>query len=79
MFADDSGSFTCLYIGSGPSFKAQGLWRGEEGLICERISEKEKRSNVAETYSVRKCRVCSIVRKRGSALSVRMGLEDTKL
>jgi hypothetical protein len=29
MFADDSGSLTCLCFDSGPSFKAEGLWRGE--------------------------------------------------
>lgn len=33
MFADDSGSFTCLCLDSGPSFRAQGLWRGE--VVCE--------------------------------------------
>lgn len=29
MFADDSGSLTCLCLDSGPSFRALGLWRGE--------------------------------------------------
>lgn len=29
IFADDSGSFTCLCLDSGPSLRAQGLWRGE--------------------------------------------------
>lgn len=33
MFADDSGSFTCLCLDSAPSFKAQGLWRGEVGVV----------------------------------------------
>ena len=35
MFADDSGSFTCLCLDSAPSFKAEGLWRGEVDLVCE--------------------------------------------
>lgn len=49
MFADDSGSLMCLCLDSGPSFRAQGLWRGEAGLICERVSEeKKKRSEVGE-------------------------------
>jgi len=34
MFADDSGSFTCLCLDSAPSFKAEGLWRGEVDLVC---------------------------------------------
>ena len=33
MFAANSGSFTCLCLDSGPSFKAEGLWRGEAGLV----------------------------------------------
>ena len=37
MFADDSGSFTCLCLDSGPSFKAQGLWRGEVVLVWEGV------------------------------------------
>lgn len=33
VFADDSGSSTCLCRDSGPSFRAEGLWRGEV-LVC---------------------------------------------
>jgi len=40
MFADDSGSLTCLCLDSGPSFRALGLWRGE--VVCEGVSDKKK-------------------------------------
>lgn len=33
MFAEASGSLTCLCLDSGPSFKAHGLWRGEAGFV----------------------------------------------
>jgi len=79
MFADDSGSFTCLCLDSGPSFKAQGLWRGEVELVYEDVltTKKKKRSEITKTHPVGEVRVCSIVRKRGSTPSMGMRLGDT--
>ena len=77
MFADDSGSFTCLCLDSGPSFKAEGLWRGEVDLVCEGMLVTKLRSDMVTTYSVGDIRVCSIVGKRGSTPSVGMGLRYT--
>jgi len=74
MFADDSGSFTCLCLDSGPSFKAQGLWRGEVELIYEGVLATKKRCETTKTYPVGEIRVCSIVRKRGSTPSMGMRL-----
>jgi hypothetical protein len=42
MFADDSVSFTCLCLDSGPRFKAEGLWRGEAELVCEGMLATKK-------------------------------------
>lgn len=43
MFADDSGSFTCLCLDSGPSLRAHGLWRGE--VVCEDALAKDERDS----------------------------------
>jgi len=76
MFADDSESLMCLCLDSGPSFKAEGLWRGEVEPFCKGALATKKRSEIAGTYQVGDLRVCSIIRKRGSGPPVGMGLES---
>ena len=46
MFADDSGSLTCLCLDSGPSLRAQGLWRGE--VVCGDVLARDERDNDRE-------------------------------
>ena len=48
MFADDSGSSTCLCRDSDPSFRAEGLWRGEV-LVCEGALATRWRSKIVNT------------------------------
>ena len=79
MFADDSGSLTCLCFDSGPSFKAEGLWRGEVVTGCEGVLAIEGRPKLEKTYPVGEVWVCSIVGKRGSSPSMGMRLGHTLL
>ena len=72
MFADDSGSLTCLCLDSGPSFRALGLWRGE--VVCDGVRDQKKRCRIAKIYPVGEFGVCSIARKRRSTPSVRVRL-----
>lgn len=53
MFADDSGSLTCLCLDSEPSFKAQGLWRGEVGLA--RLGTSESVPSLESVEALLRC------------------------
>lgn len=78
MFADDSGSSTCLCRDSAPSFKAEGLWRGEV-LVYEGVLVTKRQSEGVNTYPAGEFRVGSIVGERGGTPSVGMGLGHTLL
>lgn len=49
MFADDSGSLTCLCLDSGPSFRALGLWRGE--VVCDGVRDQKKKDIGSRKYT----------------------------